>query len=491
MIHFQAPSYRFTFSHGLSRTGTLQRESLAMDGDNWVTHHFRYHLDDGALSITIGQPMPPEVSDLIDVSAAIFLADRLAPRAIKSDIRQVNERWRRRMEVFIPVRCLDRWLESDVHALIENLAMSLSDDSWTFHFVPRLADPRPGESQRQLLPSKQRTTSLVALHSGGLDSLCGLVQAATTERISNVLAVSVVSNWRLIHATKDVVDALRSAVSTDIESLRLWIHVKQAQDNRESSQRTRSLLFLAAGVAVASLAGTTHFQLTENGPGAINLPCSSDQIGARMSRAVHPKTLSLFTELATRVIGQPFVVMNTGLFHTKAELAQVLHSGDYAPAVRATVSCDRFPYWKADTACGTCSSCLYRRIALHVVQLAHLDEDRYRERDLLARNAQWKGLDLVPLDSQRNLVELLRGFLAMPEPIAALRAEFVAIDDVMEVAPHIGMAGIDIANAMTRLFESFVADNDAFFARIDRPGWPVNGVPMALPSPLPTLVNVG
>lgn len=448
----RATHYRFTFSDGLSRMGTLRRESPVIDGG--VPRQFRYYLDDGVLARSFGHAMPPQIADLIDVCAAVYLADRLSPRAFKGDVRPVNERWPRRFDVSIPVRCLERWLAPDVHTLIEDLVGYLSDDSWTLHFVPRQAYPRPAETQLHLLPSKQRTASLVTLHSGGLDSLFGLIEAAANEYIENVLAVSVVTNWRLLRASKSVLDALRPSVPADLEDLRLGIHVEHAKNDRESSQRTRSLLYLAAGVAVATLSGSNRLHLTENGPGAINLPCSSDQVGARMSRAVHPKTLMLFSELATRITEQPVSIMNSGLFRTKAELAQVLQCGDYAVATGKTVSCDRFPYFPLHKACGTCSSCLYRRVALNMMGLNHLDGDRYERRDLLAPHPSWKTLDLVPLDAQRNLIERLRCLLALPHPFAALRAEFVAIDDVMDVAASTGMAETNVANAMTRLFNA-------------------------------------
>lgn len=488
-MQLHGPHYRFTFSDGLSQMGTLRRELSAIDGS--VPGQFRYYLDDGALAFRFSQPMPPQIADLIDVCAAIYLADRLAPRAMRGDVRPVNERWPRCLELFIPVRCQEQWLASDVHTLIEDLASYLTDDSWTLHFVPRQAYPRPAETQLPLLSSKQRAASLVTLHSGDLDSLVGLIEAATTERISDVLAVSVVTNERMLRASKDVLGAVQPAVVADLEVLRLGIHVEHAKTDRESSQRTRSLLYLAAGVAVATLSGSNQLHLTENGPGAINLPCSSDQVGARMSRAVHPKTLMLFSELATRITEQPVSIMNSGLFRTKAELAQVLQCGEYSVATGNTVSCDRFPYFPLGKACGTCSSCLYRRVALNVMGLNHLDGDRYERRDLLAPHPSWKTLDLVPLDAQRNLVERLRRLLALPHPSAALRAEFVAIDDVMDVAASIGMAETDVANAMTRLFNAYVSDNDAFFARIDRPGWQTKGVRVSLPTPVQALGNVG
>lgn len=481
MIQSQVPSYRFTFPRGLSSAGVLERECFAIDGGS--PHRFSYVLDDGSLAHPFSKVMSSELSDLIDVCGAIYLADRLSPRAFKNDARPVNERWRRELEVIIPVRCVDRWNAPDVHALVEDLACYVSDDSWTFRFVPRCAEARSAAIQRPLFSGRSRPTSEVILHSGGLDSLFGIIEAATSGFSSNVLAVSVVTNRRLSRVVGRVLQELRPMVPGDIEGFRLrtWIsEVDRKRDNRESSQRTRALLYLAAGVAVADLSGSGLLYLSENGPGALNLACTPDQAGARATRAVHPKTLALFAELATRVLERPITVINSGLFHTKGELAKILSRGDFAPAVQETVSCDRFPYFPVDKACGTCSSCLYRRVALHAVGLDHLDAERYQGRNLLDDPGRSPELDLIPLHAQRILVERLRSLLASPQPFADLRREFLAIDDAISVAPSMGLPEKVLERSIVRLMHAHVHDSDAFFARIDLPGWGPSAVPTEL-----------
>lgn len=492
MIQTEVPSYRFTFLDGLSHTGVLERESPAIDGG--LPHRFSYVLDDGSLARPFGKVMSSELSDLVDVCSAIYMADRLSPRAVKNDIRPVNERWRRHLEIVIPVRCMDRWNAPDVHALVEDLAYYVSDDSWTLHFVPRHAEPRSAAIQLPLFSRDSREGPHVTLHSGGLDSLLGIIETATSGLFRDVLAVSVVTNRRLSRVVGRVLQGLRPAVPTDIEGLRLrtWIsQIDRQRGDRESSQRTRGLLYLAAGVAVADLSGCHQLQLTENGPGALNLACTPDQAGARATRAVHPKTLALFADLARQVLERPIAIINSGLFRTKGELAEVLQKGDFLPAVRETVSCDRFPYFPVSKACGTCSSCLYRRVALNAVGLMDFDGDRYQRHDLLADQAQWLGLDLIPLFAQRILVERLRLSLASPQPFVDLRREFLAIDNAINVAPLMGMTRGALESSIVRLMYAHVRDYDAFFARIDRPGWGPSIVPKELTVPASPLAIAG
>ena len=481
MMQSDVPSYSFAFPGGLRREGMLERESFAIDGIR--SRRFEYFLDDGLLARPFGKVMPPELSDLIDVCSAIYMADRLSPRAVKDDIRPVSERWRRNLEVTIPVRCLDRWSGLDVLGLLENLANYLSDDSWTFRFVPRSADSRSATLQPTLFSERSHSTSRVLLHSGGLDSLLGMLQTATSALSSDLLAVSVVTNRRTADMLGRVLQELRPIVPVEIEGVRLWNWIagpNRERRYRESSQRTRGLLYHAAGVAVANLSGSGILHLSENGPGALNLACTPDQAGARATRAVHPKTLALFAKLATQVLERPITIVNSGLFHTKAELAKIQNTGDFASAVQETMSCDRFPYLPMYKACGTCSSCLYRRVALNAAGLGHLDGGRYNGRDLLSDHDYAREMDVIPLQAQRVLVERLRSLLASPQPIAALRREFRAIDDAISVAPSLGMTKEALERSMVGLMHAHVRDSDAFLATIDMPDWEPSTVPTEL-----------
>lgn len=481
MMQRDAPFYGFTFPGGLRREGELERESSVIDGVR--SRRFRYVLDDGSLARPFGKVMTPELSDLIDVCSAIYMADRLSPRAVKNDVRPVDERWRRTLRLIVPVRCVDCWNAPEVFGLIEDLAYHMSDDSWRFRFVPRSADSRSAALQPPLLPEGSQSTPHVLLRSGGLDSLLGMLQTATSPLSSEVLAVSVVTNKRTADVVGRVLQELRPAVPGEIEGVRLWNWIagtNREPCNRESSQRTRGLLYLAAGVAVADLSGSGVLHLSENGPGALNLACTPDQAGARATRAVHPKTLALFADLATRVLERPISIVNTGIFSTKGELARILHTGDFAPAVHETVSCDRFPYFPVQKACGTCSSCLYRRVALHAVGLDHLDAGRYQGRNLLDDPGRSPELDLIPLQAQRLLVERLRSGLASPQPSAALRRGFLAIDDAISVAPSLGMTKEALERSMVGLMHAHVRDSDAFLARIDLPDWGPSTVPTEL-----------
>lgn len=477
MPRASVPSYRFAFPGGLTQRGRLIRVSPAINEGR--SHRFHYYLDDRPLAFPLGRRIPAELADLLDVCAAIYFADRQGLRSVEDDVRPPAERWHRRFEeVAIPVRRRDAWRSAEVRRLLEDLTAFVSDDDWTFRFDRRESDPRPAESQVDLFSADRQPAPLAVLHSGGLDSLFGLIGAARSGEAGTVLAVSVVTHQRLRHVTERVLTELRPCLpGVRFEELRLCVGISgigRPLDDRERSQRTRSLLYLAGGVAAGVLAGRDTLRVTENGPGAINLPCMPGQLGARATRAMHPKTLGLFADLASVILERRIVITNGGLFRTKGELAEILRDDRFAAAARETVSCERFPYHPAHRGCGTCGSCLYRRIALNAAGLSDLDDGRYSHHDdvdLLAPDLRWDRHDIVPLFAQRELVERLRALIATDRPFAALDAAFPTIDDVVSVAPYLGLEEHQAQIELVRLFEAHVRDADAFFARIDRRGW--------------------
>lgn len=472
MPRTSVPCYRFAFPGGLLQRGHFFRVSSAIDGGR--AHRFRYLLDDRLLALPLGRPMPPEAADLLDVCAAIYFADRQARREVEGDVRPPGERWPRRMELAIPVRQHDRLQSLDVCTLVEELAFFLSDDDWSVRFVRRSADPRVAEGQTHLFTPDRMLEPRVVLFSGGLDSLLGLVDAVASDSAASVMATSVVTHARLRHTIACVLTELRRwgrPVAIENPQLRVGVsRLGRALNDREGSQRTRALLYLAAGIVVAAIAGGELLHVTENGPGAINLPGTPDQTAARTTRAMHPKSLSLFARLATAVLGRPMSIVNTGLWRTKGELAASIGGGSLEAVIQQTVSCDRFPYFPAEQACGTCGSCLYRRIALDAAGLAHLDGKRY-DTDVLDPALPWSGRDLLPLFGLRESIARLRIALGQQRPCAGLDAAFATIDDVVAAAPTLGLTEDETRAALVRLFGAHVRDVEAFFSRIDRPGW--------------------
>lgn len=470
------PTYRFEFRGGLSKIGCVDRVCSGADGGRSQRIHYR--LDDLPLAGSLGRQVPALVADLIDVAAAIYVSDRLALREQPNDPRPVHDRWHRRLHVVIPVRYPHRWRRPEVVECLAQLLTFLTDDRWTFEFTDRLHVPRQSEAQASFRWQPPFPT-VVVLHSGGLDSLVGLIDRLSAVDVATVIPVTVITNRRVYSATQGIIEELGKAVSSIgplLQPARLHITIPRGgrpRDDREHSHRARVMLFLAAGVGVAVLADTDRLYVCENGVGAISLPMTSDHWGARASKAVHPKTLALFATLASLVLDRPIAIQNIGLFATKGELVRKLDRDGFAAAARRTVSCDRTTYLGHGHACGKCTSCLLRRVALGAEGLDALIDGQAisYEIDWFDPAVHWESENVVQLAAMRSQVEQLRSANQGKPSFASLEYAFPTLLDVVDLAPTFGLDEGEVEHGLLRLYQAHVGEFDAFVAKIDRPDW--------------------
>jgi hypothetical protein len=116
-----------------------------------------------------------------------------------------------------------------------------------------------------------------------------------------------------------------------------------ADQERESSQRTRSFLFLSIAATVARRTGFYDLLLVgENGQMAINLPLTPARIGAFSTHTAHPEVLSGAVQYLSELLKVPFTVTNPFLYSTKSEVvARLAKSRDHKTAIPRSVSCWR------------------------------------------------------------------------------------------------------------------------------------------------------
>lgn len=476
MARHPISAYSFEFSGGLSKIGYVERTCPSMDGGR--PHRIHYRLDDLPLAGSMGRRIPAPVADLIDVSTAISISDRLAKRELAADLRPAHDRWHRRIHVTIPVRYPDRWQRPQILGCLKELLAFITDDQWIFTFTDRLHEPRQAEAQLsyewQLLPS-----AAVILNSGGLDSLIGQIDLLSSADVSTIMPVTVVSSRRVQSAAQAVVGELRNIVSpAGPQLLPACVHVNivsggRPRDDREPSHRGRVMLFLAAGVGAAAIADADRLYVCENGVGAISLPMTSDHWGARATKAMHPKTLALFAQLASLALDRPIAIQNLGLFATKGELARQLDGDRFAAAARQTTSCDRASYFTSGNACGKCTSCILRRAALVAAGLdALVDGSAINyESDWLKPMTRWDSGKSAHLIAMRYQVEELRSAMKHEPSFASLEYAFPALFEVVAQAPSLDLDKSEIERRLLRLYQAHLREFDAFVAKIDRPGW--------------------
>lgn len=357
---------------------------------------------DGSRMTWLG-PFSARERDLLRVMAAVLAVDRLSPR--QSQIAGCSDRelpWQRRLMLRIAVECPELWTQTGPHLV--RLLSFMTDDAWELEFDGTVEK----SAHQQLLPvERQQELTKVALFSGGLDSVAGLL-AEHQSSGGNFVAVSACGNEVRGAAQKVALTRLR-AHGVPVNWLKLNHQLRGAHLPRarmESSQRSRGLLFLAMGAAVASLLQRDAYSVYETGIGCINLPISTAQVGAQGTRAMHPRTLALFNEIVERVLGRPVRAIAPFFLHTKGELCRLAGTALGALA-GASMSCDEGEGHKADAMlhCGLCTSCLFRRVALHAAGLVP-DTTNYRDITTKRHGAY----ELSAFESQASRLRLCRQF---------------------------------------------------------------------------------
>jgi hypothetical protein len=386
-------------------------------------------LDGRSVSDHFADGLPAEAADLFEIAARVYAIDRLVRRPSERAA-TAGVSWARSLWARLPVRDPALWT---AHT---DLLAWLTDDTWRLEFsqLPDGAGPLD-KSQRSLFDLVPEGATPV-LFSGGLDSAAGLAAHLTG---SDAVAVSVATNGLMRHVQQGVLGCLRDVSPNKCMSMSY--RVSAGGGSVEASQRSRGLLFLSAGTATAWALHQDHFQVCENGIGAINLPYLRSQFGSQATRSMHPRTLLLMERLAKAVSARPFRIDAPALTATKAQLI-VRAPAAARVALASTVSCDtgfsaRLP---DHPPCGTCTSCLLRRQALHAAGRADLDAQapyRCRTPD---RGFEWQAM--------RWQVTRLEECLGQPDPWTGLVREF---PEILDTAP---LATADIVS----LYRSYVQE---------------------------------
>lgn len=377
-------------------------------------------LDGHAVIYRLSRELPSVAADLLEIAAMAHAADRLVSRPSERKWSD-GSGWGRQLWLEIPVRNPSLW--SSVAEQLTVLLGWLTDDEWIVDFSQLADGAGPLDTRQGFLFDTDPRSAPLALFSGGLDSALGL---AHDLRTTDAVVVSVYTNNRMKAAQRRVVRALEVDASTSC--IQLQYRVSLGEPERENSQRTRGLLFLATGIATAWTLGQDRLRVFENGIGAINLPYLRSQEGPQAARSMHPRTLRMAEGLASAVSGGSFLVEAPYLHLTKAEAVRAVPEIN-AAVIAAAVSCDTAFATRVPGAvqCGTCTSCLLRRQALIAGGRDDADElTRYRTRSPAGATS---------LAAMTWQLERLRDCLNTQDPWQGIVSEFPPIIDVERIAP--------------------------------------------------------
>lgn len=312
----------------------------------------------------IKKKLTPRLKDLMFLAAYIYAADCATNRGASWSNDGTTESWTRELNFRIAVRDLEFWSQPRVQEDLKRLLQFLSDDNYSFEFYP-IERESPEQLSLQLVDSNKWPFSgadEVLMFSGGLDSLAGAIETASSGK--NVLLVSHRSVSSMDRRQRELVEELKKMFPKRVIHIPVWAY-KAKNLGREHTQRTRSFLYSAIGLVVAESFKAQSVKFFENGIVSLNLPVSDEVLRARASRTTHPTSLSLLTNFYKSVTGRDVAIENPYLNLTKSEVVSIIAREGAGRLISYTCSCAHGWFkTKAQQHCGTCSQCIDRRIAI-------------------------------------------------------------------------------------------------------------------------------
>jgi 7-cyano-7-deazaguanine synthase in queuosine biosynthesis len=388
---------------------------------DWFRNGYGSTIQSGG-GLTAGLAVPDPAQDLLNLAGAVYCADRVTPRPAG---------WSRDLVIEFPVTDETPWNEVD-----ESLAQALSflsGDTW--QLTPLATSVQQGSFGGVGEPADP--VDAVCLFSGGLDSFAGAVDLLAEGR-----RVCLVGHYEGGQAPKTQDHLFRRLVQRygeDRVVLRqLFLRpaplsgdqLRPLPDLKESSTRSRSLLFLAAGLAVAAGYGPeVPLYIPENGFIGINVPLTAARFGSFSTRTTHPYFMATLEACLTG-LGITNRIVNPFRLMTKGEIVATSRDPDTMRALaRATLSCahpEAARYAEREQGnCGYCFPCLIRRGSLFRVGL---DEPGDYAFDVLSED------DELVNERGSDLRALVRSLSSTPQTIDVLRNGPVPDGEVREFA---------------------------------------------------------
>ena len=291
------------------------------------------------------------VMAFLSLALGVWAADKFLPR------RAAPDAWTRKITLNLPVS--PGWLP--LAPGLARLLNFLTGDDWNLKLREASLDlGLKGEWAHPWRPDG------VMLFSGGLDSLIGALDRL--EAGERLLLVSHYDFGQLAAIQQSLAAALLGHYGPDrVHHLGLRVQFPQAP---ELSTRSRSLLYLALGLAAAaSFGAATPLIIPENGWISLNPPLTANRLGSCSTRTTHPYFLEQLTGLWREAgLANPLANPYTNL--TKGEMVRGCRNRDLLKQLFGmSLSCARpvVSRWQggAAGACGYCYPCLMRRAALH------------------------------------------------------------------------------------------------------------------------------
>ena len=344
--------------------------------------------------------VPPLNVDLVRLALLVFAADR-------STIRRIGTtNWSsRNFSLTVPVSDAQSW-----HTLSDelgNLLAFLTGDTWALNF--RNARPPKDQGVKKF---ELQEPSRVVLMSGGADSALGVLksrrQLDATESHVLVSHVGLTALAPIQRRVAETASTIIPGPAQSVEQIRLVRRQRQVDSSNfksETSTRSRSFLFLALGLAHASVHGVPLW-IPENGFASLNPPLAPNRRGSLSTRTTHPAFLDRLSRILKDVGAHPTIV-NPFAHMTKGEMfrtaANKFGEAQISGFLSATHSCgltgQRSKGIPTTTQCGVCFGCVVRRASFAVARLD--DTTVYADAGRSTELAKWLDQNSVLPDVRR------------------------------------------------------------------------------------------
>ncbi len=301
------------------------------------------------------------ILDFFTFSASVYGIDRFVDRKHNS-----VDGWSRVLNVSFPVHNLSKW--NDCKLDINKMLSFLTGDYWNISFRKETVSIPKADIDKEFTESFKQ----INLLSGGLDSLIGAIDFLKSSPKEKVLFVSHYDPQ--MHGPKgdqrDLILELEKMYPkqfTYVPSLR--ISLEKTNLNRESTFRSRSLLFIGIALMLSESTKTKRIIIPENGTVSLNFPLSTSRRSSCSTRTTHPLVLEYVNSI-WKVLSISTDIQNPYEFQTKGEVVNACKDqANLSKLVIMSNSCGKRghrAHWQKPTAthCGVCMPCVYRQASL-------------------------------------------------------------------------------------------------------------------------------
>ena len=313
------------------------------------------------------------LKDLLEIAGYIFAADRYSPRGSNYAIELHS--WSRRFNFHFKVRDFQFWDKDDTqYALKDALCFMTGDDDFKFTFYQAEQDfPTSLFDIEEFVPNTPENCK-IALFSGGIDSLAGVIDLINNSKSEIWLASHQSGSNKTKRTQRKLYEAINQIYPDRCKHYKYQCGLSGDTSNDES-QRTRPLLYMATAFVLANSYNQNEITVFENGITSINFAETQDLMNGRASRTTHPKTIALLEKLFSKISEEPFHINHPYLLKTKTDVVEILKKYDRTDLLDSSVSCSGTRKNMSDfTHCGECTQCLDRIFAVHAAEVEEYND---------------------------------------------------------------------------------------------------------------------